>query len=99
MMDLVRIPAIAPIELVRLQDELDGQDGDSRAVDGLPQIAAQDDVDAVKAWLAHFADTLAKVCSYCSCSVCFWFKFHIFILYFDFGDCITKTISSLCNVL
>jgi len=64
MTDLVRIPAIAPLELVRLPDELDGETGVNRAVGGRPQIAAQNDVDAIKAWLARFADTLTTFTSY-----------------------------------
>jgi hypothetical protein len=64
MTDLVRIPAIAPIELVRLPAELDGQAGINRATSGRSQIAAQNDIDAVKAWLARFADTLTTFTSY-----------------------------------
>lgn len=64
MTDLVRIPAIAPIELVRLPDDLDGQTGANRAVGGRPQIAAQNDVDALKVWLARFADTPTTFTSY-----------------------------------
>jgi site-specific recombinase XerD len=64
MMDLVRIPAIAPIELVRLPGDLDGQAGANRAVGGRSQIAAQNDIDAIKAWLARFADTPTTFTSY-----------------------------------
>jgi integrase/recombinase XerD len=64
MTDLVRIPAIAPIELVRLPGELDGQTGTNRAISGRSQIAAQNDIDAIKAWLARFADTLTTLTSY-----------------------------------
>lgn len=64
MTNLVRIPAITPIELVRLPDELDGQAGANRAVGGRPQIAAQNDVDAIKAWLARFTDTPTTFTSY-----------------------------------
>lgn len=64
MTDLVRIPSIAPIELVRLPGELDGQVGANRAAGGRPQIAAQNDIDAIKAWLARFADTPTTFTSY-----------------------------------
>ncbi len=64
MTDLVRLPALAPIELVRLPAELDGQAGANRALGGRAQIAAQNDVDAIKAWLARFADTLTTFTSY-----------------------------------
>lgn len=64
MTDLVRIPAIAPIELVRLPGDLDGQVGANRAVGVRSQIVAQNDIDAIKAWLARFADTLTTFTSY-----------------------------------
>lgn len=64
MTDLMRIPAIAPLELVRLPRDLDGQEGANRTSGGRPQIAAQNDVDAVKVWLARFADTPATFASY-----------------------------------
>lgn len=64
MSDLLRVPAIGPIELVRLPDDLDGRAGANRAVAGRPQIAAQNDIDAIKAWLARFADTLTTFTSY-----------------------------------
>lgn len=61
---MLRLPTLAPIELVRLPSDLDGQAGINRAVGGRPQIAAQNDVDAIKAWLARFADTPATFMSY-----------------------------------
>lgn len=64
MTNLVRVPAITPIELIRLSDELDGQAGANRAIGGRPQIAAQNDVDAIKAWLARFTDTPTTFTSY-----------------------------------
>jgi site-specific recombinase XerD len=64
MTDLVCIPAIAPIELVRLSGEFDGQAGTNRAVGVRSQIAAQNDVEGIKAWLARFADTLTTFTSY-----------------------------------
>ena len=64
MTDLVRIPVIAPIDLMQLPSELDGQVGGNRAIGGRPQLAAQNDVDAIKAWLARFADTPTTFTSY-----------------------------------
>lgn len=64
MMDLVRIPAIGPIELIRLTEGMDGQSGANRAVGGRSQISAQNDIDAIKAWLARFADTPTTFTSY-----------------------------------
>jgi len=64
MNDLVRIPALAPFEMVRLPDELNGLTGSNRVENGKSQIAAQNDVDAIKAWLARFADTKTTFESY-----------------------------------
>jgi site-specific recombinase XerD len=64
MTELVRIPSTAPIELVRLPSELNGESGTNRATGGRPQIAAQNDIDALKAWLARFADTKSTFTSY-----------------------------------
>lgn len=64
MTELTLIPPIAPIELVRLPEELDGQAGANRAVGSKALIAAQNDVDAIKAWLTRFADTHTTFTSY-----------------------------------
>jgi integrase/recombinase XerD len=61
---LVQIPALSPFELVRLPGELDGHVGSNRSVVGHAQIAAQNDLDAIKAWLARFADTKTTFESY-----------------------------------
>ena len=49
MNDLIPTPAIAPLELVRLPDHLNGRTGSNRSTLGHAQIAAQTDVDALKA--------------------------------------------------
>lgn len=64
MTDLVRLSAVAPLELVRLPNDLDGSTGANRAVGVRPQIAAQTDIEAIKAWLARFADTRTTFDSY-----------------------------------
>jgi site-specific recombinase XerD len=64
MNNLVQIPALSPFELVRLPGGLDGHSGSNRAVAGHSQIAAQNDLDAIKAWLARFADTKTTFESY-----------------------------------
>lgn len=64
MSDLIPIPAIAPLELVRLSDHLDGRAGSNRSTLGRSQIAAQTDIDALKAWLARFLDTRTTFDSY-----------------------------------
>ncbi len=48
---------IEPIESVRLAPDLDGRNGANRASGNRPQVAANTDVDAIKAWLARFIDT------------------------------------------
>ena len=53
--DLVVLPS--PIEVIRLPSDLDGRDGTNRAAGARAQIAADNDVDAIKAWLARFVDT------------------------------------------
>lgn len=64
MTDLVRLSAVAPLELVRLPNDLDGSAGANRAVGVRSQIAADNDIDAVKAWIARFADTRTTFDSY-----------------------------------
>lgn len=64
MSDLIPIPALAPLELVRMPDHLDGRAGSNRSPLGHAQIAAQTDIDALKAWLARFLDTRTTFDSY-----------------------------------
>jgi len=51
------LPALAPIEHLELASAIDGSAGSNRAFGNRPQIAANNDVDAIKAWLARFIDT------------------------------------------
>jgi len=51
------MPALAPIETVQLSVQIDGSNGTNRASGNRPQIAADNDVDAITAWLARFFDT------------------------------------------
>lgn len=46
-----------PFERLRLPTDLDGSDGRNRAVGKPAQIAAGNDLQAIQAWLARFADT------------------------------------------
>jgi site-specific recombinase XerD len=48
---------VTPIEDLLLPDTLNGSNGENRATGRRPQIAADNDVDAIKAWLVRFADT------------------------------------------
>jgi integrase/recombinase XerD len=50
---------LVPFERLSLPPELDGGLGANRALGTSPQIAAQNDVDAIRAWLARFVDTKA----------------------------------------
>lgn len=61
---LTRISGIAPIEVIALPVELNGQNGLNRATGNHSQISAQNDIDAIKAWLARFADTRTTLESY-----------------------------------
>jgi site-specific recombinase XerD len=49
--------SLAPIESVVISPDFDGRNGTNRATGSRPQISAQNDIDAIKAWLARFADT------------------------------------------
>ena len=46
-----------PMERIQLPSSLDGSAGANRALGTRPQIAANNDVDAVSAWLARYTDT------------------------------------------
>src|SRR5471032_3052459 len=56
--------ALVPLEQLFLPLELDGGRGSNRALGTRPQIAAQNDVDAIRAWLARFVDTKATFDTY-----------------------------------
>jgi integrase/recombinase XerD len=61
---LLSLEPLAPLEQLSLPPELDGSLGTNRALGARSQIAAQDDVDAIKAWLARFVDTKATFDTY-----------------------------------
>lgn len=48
--------AIAPLEAFIIPAQLDGSQGSNRAHGGVRQIRANNDIDAIKAWLARFLD-------------------------------------------
>jgi integrase/recombinase XerD len=64
--ELLRVSngALAPLEKLSLPSELDGGHGTNRALGSRPQIAAQNDVDAIRAWLARFVETKATFDTY-----------------------------------
>ena len=55
---------LRPLEQLSLPSELDGGLGANRALGSRYQIAAQNDVDAIKAWLARFVETKATFDTY-----------------------------------
>lgn len=55
---------LSPIETIRLPADIDGHNGANRAFGNRPQIAADNDIDAVKAWLARFIDTKSTFDNY-----------------------------------
>lgn len=48
--------SVAPLELVVVPAHIDGSNGSNRAHGGTRQIRADNDIDAIKAWLARFLD-------------------------------------------
>ncbi|MBC8642875.1 integrase, partial [Caballeronia sp. EK] len=46
-----------PLETLVIPATLNGSAGLNRAVTGRPQIAADHDLDAIRAWLSRFVDT------------------------------------------
>lgn len=62
--ELTSIPALAPIESIYIPSRLDGSDGINRATGNRPQIAANTDAEAIRVWLARFADTKTTFDSY-----------------------------------
>ncbi|QOT78131.1 tyrosine-type recombinase/integrase [Cupriavidus basilensis] len=60
---LATLPA-TPIERLRLPAELSGAAGTNRARGGTPQISAAEDLAAVTAWLARYADTPTTLQTY-----------------------------------
>lgn len=61
---LTTLPALAPIEVLNLPIALDGMVGSNRATGGRSQLAARNDIEALKAWLARVADTPTTFTSY-----------------------------------
>lgn len=55
--DSLRVFEVESIESIQLAPELDGSNGANRASGNRPQVAANTDIDAIKAWLARFLDT------------------------------------------
>ncbi|MFM0006222.1 tyrosine-type recombinase/integrase [Paraburkholderia dipogonis] len=58
------LPDPRPIDTLVVPPELDGRRGTNRARNGIAQIAATNDLDAIRAWLARFVDTKTTFDSY-----------------------------------
>jgi len=48
--------AVAPLEVFNIPTQLDGSQGTNRAHGDVRQIRADNDIEAIKAWLARFFD-------------------------------------------
>lgn len=58
------LPAITTIENIQFPPTIDGSNGINRAIGNRPQIAANNDLDAIKVWLARYSDTKTTFDSY-----------------------------------
>jgi hypothetical protein len=52
-----QIASVQPVESLVVPETLDGRDGTNRGDAGNSQLSARNDLDAVRAWLANYADT------------------------------------------
>ena len=55
---------VTPLELIELPVVLDGRNGSNRANPDRAQITAKTDVEAVRAWLSGFMDTMTTLATY-----------------------------------
>jgi integrase len=62
--EITVLPSVAPIEAMRLPADLDGSTGSNRARAESTVIAARNDMQALAAWLARFADTPTTFSNY-----------------------------------
>ena len=58
------LPAITTIDHMQPSSLTDGSNGINRAIGNRPQIAANNDLDAIKVWLARYSDTKTTFDSY-----------------------------------
>ncbi|WP_236078612.1 tyrosine-type recombinase/integrase [Paraburkholderia domus] len=58
------IASVPPVESLAVPESLDGRDGTNRGPAGNSQLSARNDLDAVRAWLANYADTKTTFDSY-----------------------------------
>ncbi|NPT41784.1 tyrosine-type recombinase/integrase [Paraburkholderia sp. 1N] len=56
-MSATQIASVQPVETLVIPERLDGRDGTNRGDAGHSQLSARNDLDAVRAWLANYADT------------------------------------------
>ncbi|MDX2219219.1 MAG: tyrosine-type recombinase/integrase [Burkholderiales bacterium] len=62
--DIVSLPVVKPMELLAIPAALNGVEGLNRNRSRRPQIAAENDLAAIAAWLDRYADTKATFDSY-----------------------------------
>lgn len=55
---------VAPLEAFAVPAQIDGSTGSNRAQGGVRQIRTDNDIDAIKAWLARFLDKQTTFDSY-----------------------------------
>src|SRR5258708_6628392 len=58
------IISVAPVEMLVVPDQLSGHRGSNRADPAHAQLAAQNDLEAVRAWLSNFVDRKTTFDSY-----------------------------------
>jgi hypothetical protein len=52
-----QLATVQPVESLVVPEMLDGRDGTNRGSAESSQLAARNDLDAVRAWLSNYADT------------------------------------------
>lgn len=63
-MQIAKIATIQPVELLIVPETLDGRNGTNRGSSKHAQVAANNDLDAIRAWLQNYADTKTTFDSY-----------------------------------
>lgn len=63
-MSPAQLTTVQPVESLTLPERLDGRNGTNRGAPEHSQLAARNDLDAVRAWLSNYADTKTTFESY-----------------------------------
>lgn len=59
-----QLSAVVPFDRLQIDPDFDGRGGSNRSTQGHAQIAANDDLNAIRVWLARFADTKTTLDNY-----------------------------------